>query len=57
MVYVEDCCQIIEKSITSNAECGTYNVGTGVGTTMRDQVEQIVDVFSPSSKKSTISIR
>ena len=56
IVYVKDCCQIIEKSITSNAESGTYNVGTGVGTTMRDQVEKIVAVFSPTYKKSTISI-
>lgn len=54
IVYVKDCCQIIEKSIISNAESGTYNVGTGIGTTMREQVEGIVEVFSPKDKVSPI---
>lgn len=40
----------------SNTDSGTYYVGTGVGTTMRDQIEKIVAVFSPTYKKSTISI-
>lgn len=56
IVYVKDCCQIIEKSIISNADSGIYNVGTGIGTTMIEQVEKIVEVFSPQNKKSTISI-
>lgn len=51
IVYVKDCCQIIEKSISS----GTYNVGTGVGTSMKEQVEKIVEVFSPTEKRSIIS--
>lgn len=56
IVYVKDCCQIIEKCISvKDAESGTYNVGTGVGTTMEDQVKGIVDVFSPKASPSTIS--
>lgn len=55
VVYVKDCCQIIEKSISSGAESGTYNVGTGVGTSMKEQVEKIVEVFSPAEKRSIVS--
>lgn len=55
IVYVKDCCQIIEKCISSNAESGTYNVGTGIGITMREQVEGIVKVFSPKDKPSPIT--
>lgn len=55
IVYVKDCCQIIEKCISSGAESGTYNVGTGIGTSMKEQIEKIVEVFSPSENKSIIS--
>lgn len=56
VVYVKDCCQIIEKCISVNsAPSGTYNVGTGIGTTMEDQVRGIVKVFSPANKVSEIS--
>ncbi len=56
IVYVKDCCQIIEKSISvEDAPSGTYNVGTGVGTTMEDQVRGIVKVFSPNDSPSEIS--
>lgn len=56
IVYVKDCSQIIEKCIsTENAPNGTYNVGTGIGTTMEDQVRGIVEVFSPKNSPSDIS--
>lgn len=56
IVYVKDCCQIIEKCISvEDAPDGTYNVGTGVGTTMEDQVRGIVSVFSPKDAPSEIS--
>lgn len=55
IVYVKDCTQIIEKCISSKAESGTYNVGTGIGTTLNEQVEKIVEVFSPSNNRSPIS--
>lgn len=54
IVYVKDCTQIIEKCVTSGAESGMYNVGTGMGTTMREQIEKIVKVFSSKDKISTI---
>lgn len=56
IVYVKDCCQIIEKCISvDDAPSGTYNVGTGKGITMEDQVKGIVKVFSPSDLPSEIS--
>ena len=47
MVYVKDCVQIIEKCLTAKSEGGTFNVGTGVGTTRRDQIQGLIDVFTP----------
>ena len=56
IVYVKDCCQIIERCISVNtAPSGTYNVGTGKGTSMEDQIRGIVDVFSPKENLSEIS--
>lgn len=55
IVYVKDCTQIIEKCLSSGAPSGTYNVGTGVGTTIKEQVEKIVEVFSTSNSRSVIS--
>ena len=56
IVYVKDCCQIIEKCISvEEAPNGAYNVGTGVGTTMEDQVRGIVSVFSPKDVPSEVS--
>lgn len=55
IVYVKDCCQIIERCIAvKNAESGTYNVGTGVGTTMEEQVRGIVETFSTKSIDSMV---
>ena len=56
VVYVKDCSQIIEKCIsTADAPNGTYNVGTGIGTTMEEQVRGIVEIFSPKNASSEIS--
>ena len=54
IVYVKDCVQIIVKSICADVDGGMYNVGTGVGTTMREQIEGIVRVFSPENHLSEI---
>lgn len=56
IVYVKDCTQIIEKCLSSGAPSGTYNVGTGIGTSIKEQVEKIVEIFSPSNLRSNISI-
>lgn len=53
MVYVKDLCQEFYKSVFVNRDYGFYNVGTGVGTTLLEQIEGIVEVFS-EEKKSRI---
>ena len=33
---------------------GTYNAGTGIKTTLREQIQGMIDVFSPEDNKSEI---
>ena len=54
MVYVKDFCQMLFKALFVDRECGYYNVGTGVGTTLLDQIKGIVDVFGKEGNKSKI---
>ena len=54
MVYVNDCAQEICKSIEVDRDNGVYNVGTGVPITLKQQIETIIDVFSPDEHKSEI---
>ena len=55
IVYVKDCCQIIEKCISVDAESGTYNVGTGIGISLENQIRGIVEVFSSKDSPSIIT--
>lgn len=58
MVYVLDCCQMFYLALIADVnEGGTYNVGTGVGTTLQQQVEGIIEVFSPRDHRSQIVYR
>jgi nucleoside-diphosphate-sugar epimerase len=57
MVYVKDCVQIIEKCLSSKCIGGTFNVGTGIGTSREEQIKGIIEVFCPSYKKSRIIYR
>lgn len=54
IVYVKDCTQIIVGALSAEVGGGIYNVGTGVGTSLREQIESIVDVFSPPNCRSTL---
>lgn len=54
MVYVKDFCQMLFKALFVNRECGYYNVGTGIGTSLLDQIKGIIDVFSPEGSKSNL---
>lgn len=49
MVYVKDCVQIIERCLDSGSIGGTFNVGTGIGTTRLDQIKGLIDVFTPEN--------
>ena len=55
IVYVKDLCQMVFKAMMTNkVETGQYNAGTGIKTTMREQIEGIVKVFSPKDNPSKI---
>lgn len=55
IVYVKDFAQIVDKAINSRKAQGFYNVGTGIPTTLEEQIRGIVEIFSPKGKKSRIS--
>lgn len=54
ILYVKDLCQMMFKSLFANVNGGTYNAGTGVKTTLRQQIQGMIDVFSPENQKSNI---
>lgn len=54
MIYIKDLCQLVQKILVSQRRSGVYNAGTGVGVSFREQIEGIVDVFSPEGKRSQI---
>lgn len=57
MVYVKDFCQMLYKALFVNFDCGYYNVGTGIGTSLLEQIDGIVKVFCDKTKKSELIMR
>ncbi len=57
IIYVKDLCQMIFKSMFCDKKTGIYNAGTGIKTTMKEQIEGIIKVFCPKNKKSRIIYR
>lgn len=57
MVYVKDFCQMMYKALFVDREKGYYNVGTGVGTSLLDQIKGMIEVFGDDTKKSSIILR
>ena len=57
MVYVKDFCQMLYKAIFVSKSSGYYNVGTGIGTSLEDQIKGIVEVFGEDNNKSVITER
>ncbi|MDR2191639.1 MAG: NAD(P)-dependent oxidoreductase [Endomicrobium sp.] len=57
IVYVKDFAQIAEKCVLSDSSGGVYNVGNGIGISMREQIQGIIDVFCSERKKSKIIYR
>lgn len=45
------------KAVEANVDGGIYNIGTGVPVTIKEQIETIIDVFSPQDHKSRIIMR
>ena len=54
IVYVKDLCAMLYNSMFVDRETGIYNAGTGKKTTMKEQIEGIVKVFSPKDHPSKI---
>ena len=52
-ICIKDFLQIIEKAILADVDGGIYNVGSG-GSTLKERVEDIIDVFSPKDHPSRI---
>ena len=57
ILYIKDLCQMMYKALFASVDGGTYNAGTGVRTSLREQIEGIIEVFSPKDKKSEIIIK
>ena len=45
---------MLYKALLVNREKGYYNVGTGIGTSLLDQIKGMVEVFGEEGKKSSI---
>lgn len=56
MTYVKDVCQAFYKGCFADREYGFYNVGTGIGISLLDQIKGIIDVFC-EDKVSEIHMR
>lgn len=57
MVYVKDFCQMLYLALFVDKTEGYYNVGTGVGTSLIDQIRGIVEVFGSPQNKSKLIMR
>ncbi len=54
IVYVKDFVQMVEKAIISNSAQGIFNVGTGIPTSLEDQIRGIIEVFCDPNNMSEI---
>lgn len=54
MLYVKDLCQMLFKACFINRDEGFYNAGTGIGTTLLDQVKGMIQVFDESGNSCPV---
>lgn len=54
IVYIKDFTQVVRKCFETQFSGGIYNVGNKRGISLKEQIETIVDVFSPSNNRSKI---
>lgn len=54
MVYVKDFCQMLYKALFVERDKGYYNVGTGIGTSLLDQIKGMVEVFGEEKKSEIV---
>lgn len=54
IIYIKDLCQMMYKAVFAEIDGGIYNAGTGVRTTLKKQIEGMIEVFAPEGKKVNI---
>lgn len=54
MIYVKDFCQMLYKACEASLSYGHYNVGTGIGTSLLDQIQGMIQVFGDNRKSEII---
>ena len=54
ILYIKDLCGMMCRALMADVDGGTYNAGTGRKTTLREQIDGIISVFSPDGLKSSI---
>lgn len=54
VLYIKDLCQMMFKALFVNIDGGIYNAGTGIKTTLQEQIQGMIEIFSPKSNKSKI---
>lgn len=57
MVYIKDFTYLVRLCLESPIQGGIYNVGNGWQVTLEEQIQGIINVFSPKEKKSPIIYR
>ncbi len=54
ILYIKDLCQMMCKAIIADVNGGLYNAGTGIRTTLREQIEGYIKIFSPDPSNTKI---
>ena len=54
ILYIKDLCRMMTLGLFAKVNGGTYNAGTGIRTTLRQQIQGIIDVFAPDPSKTRI---
>ncbi len=54
MLYVKDMCRLLYMAAISDVRSGLYNAGTGIGTSLEEQVLGIKAVFDEDNKSSVV---
>ena len=52
ITYIKDLLQIIRGCLETTVQGGIYNVGTGVGVSLEEQIDGIIEVFSSKNNPS-----